>query len=83
MSAEHQRFAIGEKADWIYGMPGADIDECEIVEYLGAGKYLMKHQVFGQGEWHTREACDFGPDRIGRLRKRTTNSVTGVSTDDE
>lgn len=50
--------------------PGPDMDDCEIVEYLGDGIYKIKYQIYGRGPWHDGIGKDYGLEYCGRLVKK-------------
>lgn len=62
-------FEPGEKATWIVGLPGPDLDDCEVVCVLPDGTYKVRLQVFGSGPWHEGVATP-GLRKIGGLFKR-------------
>lgn len=65
-----QRFEVGEVALHVVGLPGPDMDECTILEYVGDGQYKIKFQVYGVGKWHENTASDVGGQFCGRLVKK-------------
>lgn len=64
------KFEIGDKCTWVVGMPGADVDTCEIIADNGDGTYQIKYQVYGQGEFFERTAYSGGKFAVGRLLKK-------------
>lgn len=42
------KFEPGDKLQWIVGMPGPDVDDCEILAQEG-DKVKIKFQVYGKG----------------------------------
>ena len=50
------KFKVGEKCLWVVGMPGPDVDDCEIIADIGDGTYRIRYQVYGQGEFFEENA---------------------------
>lgn len=47
---------IGTVCWWVVGMPGPDLDICVIAGYSETGAYIVRHKVWGRGEWLTDES---------------------------
>jgi hypothetical protein len=58
------KFKVGEKCLHVVGMPGPDVDDCEIIDDIGDGIYRIRYQVYDQGSFFEKYAYSRKPGEV-------------------
>lgn len=61
------KFTVGEKCLWVVAMPGPDVDDCEIIDDIGEGIYMIRYQVYGHGRFFESYAHARKPGEVARI----------------